>query len=179
MDIRCRSSVDPKTIRPAIQPLTRRSSKARRTPCDEIPSKCPRCNPSRCVSSPTTQASGFSTVRLSLPTRCQRPPTFTHNSNRPHRVAFAGGSRCDLHRGPSTDPGALQGRLPAVYHGPMHVAEYPRVRQRRGPLGPLRPYRPTAGPIPAKQRLARQGHRCHVWVRTLSLLSVRHTGWIG
>lgn len=107
----------------------------------------------------------------------QRLLTFL-TQNRPHRVAFAGWSRCDLHRGSSADPGARQGRLPAVYHRPMHVAGYPRVRQRCGPPGPLRPHWTTERTIPAKQRLARQGHRCHVWVRTLSLLSVRPDGLI-
>jgi hypothetical protein len=182
MDTRCRLSVDLKTTRPPTQPSTRRSSKARRTPCDEIPSKCPRCTPSRCVSSPTTRASGFFHC-MSLPSNLMRneSSTFTQflMSNRPHRVAFASRSRCDLHRGSFADPGACQGRLPAVHYRPMHVAKYPRVGQRRGPLGPLRPHWPTERPIPAKQRLARQGHRCHVRVCTIllsSLLSVRHRG---
>jgi len=110
---------------------------------------------------------------LSLPSAQQGWSTFTDTpgANRSHRVAFASRACYDLHRGSFANPGARQRCLPAVHYRPMHESGYPRVRQRCGSLGSFRPHWSTKWSIPTKQRLARQGHCCHVRVCTQFLLS--------
>lgn len=158
-----------RTIRRLIHP----SQKVKQIQCVVTPSRCKEGLPFHCVYVQTTPASGFFTV--CYPSQSLLAHVLTAMLYRPHRVAPGGRPRCDSDRSATGDATACPERTSSAYDARAAVprAEFSRLRQRGGSCVRDRFIRPTDGPDPAEQRLARKGHNCDDRLRAHG--SDRHT----